>query len=420
MIGVLGISHKTAPLTIREIFSVNKDRINDLAEYLSNTSEIEEVVILSTCNRTEIYFYHTKASDKVFQKLISSLHSFLNVTKDYSTFFYTHRNKSAVKHLFSVTSGLDSMVVGEYQIVCQVKEAYTYCTDNSWTDAILMRLFQKSFETSKLVRSKTSIQQGATSVSYLAVDKCLNILGSFDNKNVLFVGTGETGRLVLQKMKKMGISEFGFTNRSKASMEELAKETNGCTLDFSSFREQIQNYDIVVTATNAGNYLIDSNDIENSAHLRKGSKQIFIDLSVPRNIQFPENKPINTDIIVIDDLHEIIEANTSMREESVQDALEIITEMTDFYFTWFKNRALKPIIQSITKNIEGIHQNELCDFSINYTDETLDAVNQYATHLTRKYIRKIIKNLVDLNEKGEAGDSLETIKELFIFESKSE
>jgi glutamyl-tRNA reductase len=420
MIGVFGISHKTAPINIREIFAVNKARINDLAEYFSNSSEISELVILSTCNRTEVYFCLDKLAEEEFQKLISLFHLFLNLSEDYSSFFYTYSNNRAVKHLFSVTSGLDSLVVGEYQIVCQVKEAYTFCTDNSWTDAILMRLFQKSFETSKLVRSKTLIQQGAISISYLAVDRCQDILGRLEDKSVLFVGTGETGRLVLQKMKKMGISEYGFTNRTKASMEELAKEVQGCVIDFSSFSEQISNFDIVVTATDAGKFLICPQDIEKSAKIRNNKKQIFVDLSVPRNIHFPEKKPINSEIIVIDDLYEIVETNTTIREESIHDAKIIISEMTDSFFTWYKNRTLKPVIQSIKKNIECIHRNELDDFSVNYTNETLNAVNQYATHLTRKYIRKIIKNLVDLNEKGEAGGSLETIKELFIFEPKSE
>lgn len=416
MIGVLGISHKTAPINIREVFSINILQINDLASYLSNLCNITEIVILSTCNRTEIYFYQDKINNDAFQKLIVLFHKYLKLSEDFSNHFYFFKNNEAVQHLFSVTSGLDSMVIGEDQIVKQVKEAYIHCTDNSWTDAILMRLFQKSFETSKMVRSKTAIQQGATSISYLAVEKCQKVLGNLRNKSVLFVGTGETGRLVLQKMKKTGITNFTFSNRTKASSENLVKENNGRLIDFSSFKDHIYKFDIIVTATNAGKFLLHADDIDKSVNKRGNKKQVFIDLSVPRNIQFSDIHYDNAEVIVIDDLQEMIDLNSAKREESIKDAQLIVSEMTDSFYTWYNNRALKPVIQSITKNIEEIHQNEIDGYTTCYTTETFDAINQYATRLTKKYIRKIIKNLIDMNEKGEYSNSLDAIRELFIFE----
>ncbi len=418
MIGVLGINHKTANVDVREKFSFDRTQISGFADLIQRKLSVSEVVVLSTCNRTEIYFYKDKPEeDRIFLELTELVHKYKSIKEDYSCFFYQHKGLQAVRHLFSVTSGLDSMVVGEDQIVKQVKDAYVFCTDNAWTDAILMRLFQKSFETSKQVRSTTAIQQGATSISYLAVEKCQKIFPDILYAKVLFVGAGETGRLVLQKMKKTGMTDFSFTNRTREKTEQLAVENKGKALEFHEFINTLSDFDIVVTATNAGEILISEKNVQQSLIKRSGKTQVFIDLSVPRNVDAGVQRSDAIELITIDDLQELVEINSSRRYGSIKEAEIIIGQSSRDYFNWYRNRALKPVIQSITENMQKVHKNELSGNSSGYTPETLEAVEQYTYRLTQKYIRNIIKNLIEINEKGEVNGSLEAIKELFIFET---
>ncbi len=414
MIGVLGINHKTASLEVREKFSISPESILELGELILNKTAISETVILSTCNRTEIYYYHKAACiGETAQSLNKLLHKYKKVDTDHSRFFYSYSNYEAVNHLFSVTSGVDSMVVGEDQIVSQVKNAYLTCTNFAFTDAVLMRMFQKSFETGKKVRSETDIQKGASSISFVAVDKCINELKSgIKNKKVFIIGTGKTSRLVIEKLKKQGVSKFLFTNRTFEKAQQFAEVHNGFAIEFKEFKRYLNDYDIIITATGAGTILIDNSDISNK------NEQVFIDLAVPRNISKNINHLENKKLITIDSLQEDLDKVTSQRLESKTNAGLIIDEMTTEYFTWLENRALRPVIKSITENIQKVHENELENSSTFYSPEMLKIIEEYSGRLTNKYIRTFIKKLKELNENSGENFSLQTIIDLFEFDSE--
>ncbi len=414
MIGVLGINHKTASLEVREKFSISTESIPELGDLILDKTDISETVILSTCNRTEIYFTHKATCiDKTAKSLSDLLHLYKKVEDDHSTYFYFYSNHDAVKHLFSVISGVDSMVVGEDQIVSQVKNAYLSCTNLNFTDAVLMRLFQKSFETGKKVRSETDIQKGASSISFVAVDKCISELKSgIENKKVFIIGTGKTSRLVIEKLKDQGISKFLFTNRTFGKAQEFAETHNGFAVEFKEFKRYLNDYDIIITATGAGYVLIDNQDITNK------HEQVFIDLAVPRNISKSIDQLENKKLITIDSLQEDLDKVTSQRLESKTNAGIIIDEMTREYFTWLENRALRPAIKTITENIQKIHENELENSSTFYSPEMLKVIEEYSGRLTNKYIRAFIKKLKELNENGGDDYSLKTIIDLFEFESE--
>lgn len=412
MIGVLGINHNTASLDIRERFSISKLEVAEFGELILQKTEISETVILSTCNRTEIYYYHKKACVKKTDKLLKDLlHQYKGLDKDYSHYFYTHSNYDAVNHLFGVTSGIDSMVIGEDQIVNQVKEAYLLCTNLALTDAVLMRLFQKSFEAGKKVRSNTGIQKGASSISFVAVDKCIKLTGDLKNKKVFIIGTGKTSRIVLEKMKKQGVSKFLFTNRTFNTAQKFAEKYNGFAVEFEDFKNYLNDYDIIVTATGAGKILIDKDNIVG------GSKQVFIDLAVPRNIDKNIVDHSKCTLITIDSLQADLDQNTTKRIESKRDAASIIDKLTNEYFTWLENRALRPVMKSITENMQKMHEDEILKYKACFSKDTFDAVDEYASRLTQKYIRTLIKKLKEINENGNAVHSLKTINDLFEFDS---
>jgi glutamyl-tRNA reductase len=413
MIGVIGINHNTASMDVRGLFSIDKGEIAELGEQILQKTEVKEIVILSTCNRTEIYFYQKEPHLKKTEKnILELLHAYKNLRKSYKDSFYTLSDYDAVSHLFSVTSGVNSMVIGEDQIVSQVKEAYVLCTNLAFTDAMLMRLFQKSFEAGKKVRSETNIQMGASSVSFLAVDSCIKLIGNnFSNKKVFIIGTGKTSRLVLEKMKKCCVSEFLFTNRTIETAKKFAEIHNGKAVEFSSFKDHLKNYDIIITATGAGRILIDKEDIEDS------SDQIFIDLAVPRNINQNVTDHSNVNLITIDSLQQELNNTTARRIDSKKDAEVIIDTMTEDFFNWLENRALRPVIKSITENMQNMHKTEIAKYQPCYSPEEYKSIDEYASRLTNKYIRTLIRKLKEINENGHAADALSAINQLFEFET---
>ncbi|MCW3785361.1 glutamyl-tRNA reductase [Plebeiibacterium sediminum] len=419
MLGVLGINHKTASLGIRDKFAIPADDIIPLSERFLQIKEIAGVVVLATCNRTEVYYSKDNCSAKECKdNILNELHSYLNVETDYSSNFYHHTNADAIRHLFRVTSGIDSMVIGENQIVNQMKKAYVFCTEANLTDAILMRLFQKSFECSKKVRTETSIQQGATSVGYVAIDMCEKIFENLKLQHILIVGTGETGQLALRDFKKRGVADISITNRTDEKTLEVAKNRNVNPILFRNFKDHLAQSDIILTATSAGEYLITKQDIEQIQEIRKNKKQLFIDLSVPRNIDIEIGNLDHTQLICVDDLQKILDDHKEMRENSVDNANIIIDELVEESITWLNSRSLRPVIKSITTNMQQLSDNELIEYRKNMDEKTIEQIEKYTGLLTQKYIRMLIKNLKEVTNNGNATASLDVINQLFNFEDK--
>ncbi len=416
MLGVLGLNHRTASLNIRDKFAIPCDDIIPLSERLLQIKEIAGVVVLATCNRTEVYYSKEKCLDnKCKDNILKELHSFMKVEEDYSSSFYHYMNEDAIKHLFRVTSGIDSMVIGENQIVNQMKKAYVYCTEANLTDAILMRLFQKSFECSKRVRTETSIQQGATSVGYVAIDMCEKIFKDLVPQHILIIGTGETGQLALRDFKKRGVTNISVTNRTDEKTLEIGKKWKVNPILFNNYKDHLAQFDIILTATSAGEYLVTKEDIEQAQKIRKNKKQLFIDLSVPRNIDIEIGELKNSQLICVDDLQKILDDHKEMRENSVDNANIIIDELVDESLNWLNSRSLRPVIKSITSNMQQLSENELGEYRKNMDEATIEQIEKYTGLLTQKYIRMLIKNLKDVTNNGNSTDSLDVINQLFNF-----
>ncbi len=418
MIGILGLNHKTASIDIRDLFSIAPENIVPVSEYLMKNSEITGVVILATCNRTEIYYSReTECSGKSKTELLQQLHEVLGVKDDYSPHFYHHRKEKAVKHLFSVISGVDSMVLGENQIVNQIKSAYLNSTEANLTDAILMRLFQKSFECSKRVRTETAIQQGATSVGYVAIDLCEKEADDFINSNVLIIGAGETGMLSLQNLKHRGVKQISLTNRTNEKALEAANKHEVNPILFSNFKEHLHWADIIITATNAGKYLVTADEAKAAQEIRKGKHQWYIDLSVPRNIDKEIVHLENITLKSVDDLQKIVDHHSKKRVSSLEEANNIIDSLVVEIMNWLSSRSLRPVINKITTNLERLNNQELSEYKNNLPEDTAEEIEKYTKLLTQKYIRTFIKNLKSATEEGYTNKSLDIINKLFDFEA---
>src|SRR5690606_1023430 len=299
------------------------------------------------------------------------------------------------------------------QIIGQIKEAYMFCTEAALTDAVLMRLFQKSFEAGKRVRTETKIKMGTTSVSGAAVQKCINLFENLSSKRVLMIGAGETGSLVLQNFHKNGNPKITVTNRTEEKASKLAGKHNCTILPFEQMPSHLFLYDIIIVATGSKTPLVTREMVEESLKNRKNEQQVFIDISVPRNIENSIEQLEAIQLFTIDDFNEIIQTNMEKRKDSLETAHEIISEIVDDFSEWLASRSLKPAIQAITYNLQKISKEEVSGYNKVDSEEIQMAINEFSKHLAQKYTRLFIKNLKEMTANGKKTDTLKLVNELF-------
>ena len=417
MIGILGISHKTAPLEIREKFALSNSEIPTFAEELQKQANFSDIVVISTCNRTEIYFSQQKhdgftASILLFNCLIA----FKKIDFAAERFFYTYINDDAVYHLFKVCSGIDSMILGEDQIIGQVKEAYIYCTELALTDAVLMRLFQKSFEAGKKVRTHTQLNTGVTSVSFAAIELCNKYVTDYSDKTLLLIGTGETGTLALQGFVEKGIQNILISNRTPEHAEKLIHTYSAEFIPIHNLLESLHKADIIITATNAGHTFITKQSIIDSLKKRQNIPQVYIDLSVPRNIEESIRDYSLTTLICVDDIQHVIDTNKDKRAEQIEHAQPIIDELVQEFMEWLSFRALQPAIRAINFHLQKIYRDEFHGFIVDNSKDVKENIKDFAGYLTQQYSRELIKNLKEITDNGRKELYLQVINDLFRLE----
>ena len=414
MIGLLGINHKTCSLEIREKYSFTNQEIIEFSELLYQETNISDIVILSTCNRTEIYFSQDLYDRQMaFELVYNTLNLFKSILEHHWHSFYHKSNVEAVTHLFEVASGLDSMILGEDQIIGQIKEAYLFCTKAALTDDILMRLFQKSFEAGKRVRSETGIKLGNTSISSAAVELCNKHMGGLAQKSLLIVGAGDTSTLALQNFKNKAVKNITITNRTLSNAQTLANNYKAKVLEFDNFQSQLHLFDIVCVATHSKDYLIKAEDVTKSVQQSANKQQIFIDLSVPRNIDESISQFENIQLICVDDLEAVVQITAEKRQECIEQATIIIQKVQTEFSEWLASRSLRPAIKTITSVLQSVHNKELKLNKKYDSIETQNAVEEYAEHLTQRYTGLLIKNLKELTNNGKDIDSLKIVDNLF-------
>ncbi|MDA3883359.1 MAG: glutamyl-tRNA reductase [Bacteroidales bacterium] len=411
MIGVLGINHTSAPIEVRERFSISDDEIAVFADFLCKHSHISSIVVLSTCNRTEIYFSQSQFELKHAHILVyNSLMAFKTIDFDAEQYVYSYNQDDAVEHLFTVTSGIDSMLIGEDQIIGQVKEAYEIAEKYSLPDAVLKRLFQKSLEAGKRVRTETAITTGCTSISFLAVEMCDSVCTDLSKLSVLLIGTGDTGKLTLQALYKKGVRDLYISNRTYEHALPLVEKYDAEFVPINQIDSYIEQVDIVITATSSSSYIITSDMLlEKSLQ----SLPIFVDLSVPRNIDLAIDSISKVEIIVVDDLQKIIDRNKEKREDCVEQAYEIIQETCAAFMDWFSFRALQPTIRAIDYHLEKIYSRELATYSLGSSSEIVQSVDDFSANLRKKYKKELIKNVRQITNNGRNELYLQVINDLF-------
>lgn len=413
MIGILGISHKTASLEVREKFAISQEEIQTFADELQKQANFSDIVVLSTCNRTEIYY-----SQSIYDSYTASLYLYnclmacKKIDFNAEKYFYSYANDDAVTHLFKVCAGIDSMVIGEDQIIGQVKQAYVYCTELALTDAVLMRLFQKAFEAGKRVRTETAIKTGATSVSFVAVDMCAQKIVKLAQASILLIGTGETGKLALVGFAKQGIKNIFISNRTKSHTEDVLCKYNANFVPLTEIEQIIPTVDIVITATASKQAIITQNMIQTIAETHS-RLPLFVDLGVPRNIETGITSISGAELICVDDLQKIINENKTKREACVEQGNDIIEELVHDFMEWLSFRALKPAIRAINYHLQKIYRDEYLTFRPDTSKTVEENIQNFSVMLTQKYSRELVKNLKYITENGRNELHLKVVDELF-------
>lgn len=413
MIGVLGINYKTAPIEIREKFAFSDEEAIKFIKLLKIDSQVHGAIVLSTCNRTEIY-YHTEQQDSENAKkfLIRNLEYFKEYSDDYAQNFYFKYNSDAIEHLFKVVSGIDSLIIGEDQIIGQVKSAFKLSLDNNLAGSVLTRMFNKSFEAGKRVRSETAINQGAASVSSAAVELCADKIEGLTKKNILLVGTGQTGELALQNFSKRGCKNLFITNRTYSKAQNIAQKYKGKAFELDQLAEFLPLADIVLVATSSKTHLI-TDEMVAAFNELKTNGQLYIDLSVPRNISQSIGMMEHVELYAVDDLQELVKATAEKRKDAIKDAMEIIESVKQDFSEWLCALELTPTIVKIKKNFHQINKSELQGFIKINSVKNPEIVEYYAEHITEKYARLFIKNLKMVTENGKRKEYVNLLNELF-------
>ncbi len=340
-LAVIGINHKTAPVEIREKLSFSPMETIEANRLLKESLFLGENLILSTCNRVEIYAVCEQDKDYV-----SGIKSFLNryhglSLSEYESRMYVRRDREAVEHLFGVAAGLDSMVIGEMEISAQVKKAYQDARESLSTGKVLNRLFEKALNTAKKIRTRTLISQGAVSVSSVAVRLAEKILGRLDDKTALIIGTGTVGEQLLLYLSKNNVKRILVTNRTLEKARDLASRSAATAVAFEDFKDRLVDVDIVIASTGAPHHIIHSNDIIPLMPRRRQRPLFIIDLAVPRDVDEGINNIDNIYLYNIDDLERIVDENIKFRKRELDACSTIINAAADRFMTWMVSEKIK-------------------------------------------------------------------------------
>ena len=359
LVVVTGISHKTASLELRERLALDEENALRVAQELLESGAACEAVSLSTCNRTELYTY---AHDSLAARhaCVSVLARHAGVADaDLESSLYSYSGDGAIAHLFRVTSSLDSMVVGEAQIVAQMKGAYQLACEGGCTSVVFNRLFRHALEVGKRVRTETAIGERPVSVSSAAVELALQVFGRFKDHTVLIVGAGETSELTATHLKAHGIERILVANRTLETSERLAHSVGGRAVPFEELEQHLASADIVISSTSAPDYVITRDMTERAMHHRRKRPIFFIDIAVPRDLDPEINRVKNAYLYDIDDLQHVVESNRHEREKDAQHAERIVDQELVSLNDWLRSLEVVPTIATLREAVESIRKSEL-------------------------------------------------------------
>ncbi|MFW6217065.1 MAG: glutamyl-tRNA reductase [Desulfohalobiaceae bacterium] len=402
---LLGLNHRTAPIEIREKYSLQDLKGWDL-DPGRNSDWLREIMLLSTCNRVEILAVADPGLDAKEALLQAWANACRGGQEELREQVYAYTDQEAVAHVFQVAASLDSMIIGEPQILGQLKEAYRQAVDQGSTRVILNRLLHKAFSVAKRIRSETRVAQHAVSVSYAAVELAKNIFEDLARQKALLIGAGEMSELAAQHLLNAGVPSLQVTNRTFSRAQELAKRFKAEPFPFSELGQRLSEVDIVLTSTGANKPIIRAKDMQAVLKKRRNRPMFFIDIAVPREVDPDLNQLDNVYLYDIDDLKDVVEENLALRGQEADLAQEIIQEEVDKFRQWQRSLGLTATIVDLLQQGQDVAEREVHKTLKNLGPEVNPEVTQAIQTMAESICKKLYHNpIVFLKRRAQEEDS---------------
>jgi glutamyl-tRNA reductase len=413
---VVGLNHKTTPIAWRERLHFPPATLEDPLEKLAQYTEGGERVILSTCNRVELYGHvqHLAHGSSRLQQFLSDYHG---ITVDTLTpYLYALHDEAALRHLFRVVSSLDSLVIGEPQIAAQVKEAFAIARRANATSAVFNQVFERAFAVAKRVRTETRIGEHAVSVSYAAVELAKKIFQDLSAKTVLILGAGEMSELTARHLISHGVSKLMVANRTLERAIDLAAKLQAQGVPLAELPTYLHKADIIVSSTGASELVIGKAEVQSALKLRKNRPMFFIDIAVPRDIDPAVNGLDNVYLYDIDDLRHVVEENRKAREREAALAESIITREVEDVLKWFDEQQVVPAVVRLRRKAEMIRHQELEKLFSKLgplSDGERQAIEAMSSSIINKLLHTPIVRLKQESQAKGGGRYLQALRDLF-------
>lgn len=412
---VVGLNHTTAPVAVRERVAFSSQALTEPFECFRD-SLVEELVLLSTCNRTEFYMQtaDVEAACHLCETFVSTYHSLPPL--QFVPYLYRLYDTDAVRHLFRVAASLDSMILGEPQILGQVKTAYLAAQGAGRTGVIFNHLFDQALSVAKMVRSETGISDRAVSVSYAAVELAKKIFESLHQRTVMVLGAGETSELTARYLSTHGVSRIFVANRTPARAEKIAQELQAKAIPWSTFPEHLIYTDIVVTSTGALQPIINAEIVQEAMRARRGRPMFLIDIAVPRDIDPAVNRLEDVFLYDIDDLENVVAANRHERQQEALVADELVWREVRRFEQWLATRDVVPTIIALRQWGEQIRVGELDKALAKLgplEDHQRQAIETLTTAIVNKFLHAPTVHIKRTAATGRMRDAVQLVRDLF-------
>ncbi len=418
----ISINHKTAPVEIREAVHLTDDEIRNLTQKIKNEL-LNEGLIITTCNRTEVYGIPLQQNIS-HQDIEKSLLNFKLVSGLNSEHFQYFTASSAIKHLFSLATGIDSLLIGDNQIFKQVKDSFQTAEELNFTGFLMKRIFDSAVKAGRRAITETAISEGAVTVSYAAVQLIEKIFSNLNKKSALVIGAGETGEIAAKHLRERGIGNLTITNRTFERAQNLAADLSAAILPFEKFKESLYKFDIVLSATSSEGLILTKADVAAAMKKRNYNSLVLMDIAIPRDID-PESK--NIDYVFyndIDSLNIIVQQNLSKRIEEIPKVEKIIEEELNSFLSWFNSLEVTPAIKSLRDYFETIRIEEVEKNKNRFSAEDQEKLDIITKRIINKILHQPTVELKKFAESGinsdEAAEKISIIKELFGLNKKDE
>lgn len=413
---VVSLTYKSAPVEIRELFSLNEDGCKNLMSSIKEVTGIVEALVISTCNRTEVYYYSEIDQSKEIIHLLGIVKGIIDTSQTLSYFNSVTDHDQAIEHLFDVSVGLDAQVVGDMQITNQVKHAYQWSADEGLAGPFLHRLMHTIFFTNKKVVQETSFRDGAASVSYATVELTEELTSTLVNPTVLVIGLGEMGADVFKNLLDTPIPNILVTNRTLSKATELTEGTRAQVIPFENARQMISEADVIICSIARDEPFITKSMVKD---LQIMSFKYFIDISVPRSIEPAVEEIPGAIVYHIDNIQNRATEALEARINSIPKVKEIILASIEEFNSWSREMVVSPTINKLKNALEQIRQEELS----RYVKQLSDAENRKVDMITKNIMQKIIKlpvlQLKAACKRGEAETLIDVLNDLFNLENEN-